>query len=213
MACRLADAHEIKHSTLVLGDWRAAQRIEFELGDGDGIEDYAKQPHAVNSTADSRFKVWVVNMHLDHEHPDTRQKQAMQVLSWMEPERTDCSAIVLCGDFNGGPEEPFHIALKAMGFRSGYFMRHGREPEGTWPTGIQAPLMDHGDFECLDYVYVWAPEGFSLKVIDAQVFGNKPDPRDETLYPSDHAAVKVTLELRKLGPPIAGKDNNGSDMP
>lgn len=28
------EAHEIKHSTLVLGSWRAAQRIEFEIGQG-----------------------------------------------------------------------------------------------------------------------------------------------------------------------------------
>ena len=32
VACRIAEAHEIKHSTLVLGDWRAAQRIEFYIG-------------------------------------------------------------------------------------------------------------------------------------------------------------------------------------
>lgn len=32
VACRIAEAHEIKHSTLVLGDWRAAQRIEFFIG-------------------------------------------------------------------------------------------------------------------------------------------------------------------------------------
>lgn len=32
VACRIAEAHEIRHSTLVLGDWRAAQRIEFYIG-------------------------------------------------------------------------------------------------------------------------------------------------------------------------------------
>lgn len=36
-------------------------------------------------------------------------------------------------------------------------------PQGTWPTGIQAPLMDHGDFECLDYVYVWAAPSYDVK--------------------------------------------------
>ena len=34
LACRLAEAHEIMHSSLVLGDWRAAQRIEFQMGEG-----------------------------------------------------------------------------------------------------------------------------------------------------------------------------------
>lgn len=35
--------------------------------------------------------------------------------------------------------------------------------QGTWPTGIQAPLMDEGPFECLDYVYVWAAPGYRVK--------------------------------------------------
>ena len=38
-----------------------------------------------------------------------------------------------------------------------------RLPQGTWPTGIQAPLMDEGPFECLDYVYVWEAPGFDVK--------------------------------------------------
>ena len=39
------------------------------------------------------------------------------------------------------------------------------ELQGTWPTGIQAPLMDEGDFECLDYVYVWSAPGYDVKCV------------------------------------------------
>ncbi len=35
--------------------------------------------------------------------------------------------------------------------------------QGTWPTGIQAPLMDVGKFECLDYVYVWTARDYEVK--------------------------------------------------
>jgi len=35
--------------------------------------------------------------------------------------------------------------------------------QGTWPTGIQAPLMDRGEFECLDFIYVWAADGYSVQ--------------------------------------------------
>ena len=35
--------------------------------------------------------------------------------------------------------------------------------QGTWPTGIQAPLMDVGDFETLDFVYLWAAPGYDVK--------------------------------------------------
>lgn len=37
--------------------------------------------------------------------------------------------------------------------------------QGTWPTGIQAPLMDHGKFECLDYCYVWQAPGYQVKCV------------------------------------------------
>ncbi len=127
VACRIAEAHEIKHSTLVLGDWRAAQRIEFYigrepppaaadagvvqaavalLGEGElagrrrrgrrlrcgggrdasassssssggsssGSEGGAGE-RAVVSGGACGLKVWVVNTHLDHEHPDNRQRQ------------------------------------------------------------------------------------------------------------------------------------------
>lgn len=40
---------------------------------------------------------------------------------------------------------------------------HTTPLQGTWPTGIQAPLMDEGDFECLDYVYVWSAPGYDVK--------------------------------------------------
>lgn len=209
VACRLVDAHEIKHSTLVLGDWRAVQRIEFELGDNNQSYNH----HAVHGTdskdgSTAKFKVWVVNTHLDHEHPDNRQRQAMEVARWMESARREAAAVVLCGDFNGPPDEPFHQFLRSLGYKSGYSLHHGREPHGTWPTGIKAPLMDHGPFECLDYVYVWAAPGYAVRVMDAQVFGDRPDPKDSTLFPSDHAAVKVTLQLERWQPG-RGSEING----
>lgn len=260
VACRIAEAHEIKHSTLVLGDWRAAQRIEFYIGreppppatadagrevqaaaalrgegqpagrrqagrrtrGGGGSRDASSD--SIDCGADERqragsggggaassgersvlsggaggFKVWVVNTHLDHEHTDNRQRQALAVCEWMDAEKAGCAAIILCGDFNGAPGEAFHSALRQRGYVSAHAARHGREPPGTWPTGIQAPLMDVGEFECLDYVYVWTAPDHEVKVLSAEVHGLQPAAHDKTLFPSDHAAIKATLEVsRKL---------------
>lgn len=206
VACRLADAHEIKHSTLVLGDWRAAQRIEFEIG-GEQEQDEDGQPRAVapqaaNGEPAPRYKVWVVNVHLDHAHPDVRQRQGAAVAEWMEGARDEVAAVVLCGDFNASPHEPLHQVLQRKGYRSSHAERHGCEPAVTHPTGIQAPLMDHAHPDCLDYVYVWAAHGYQLEVLQAQVYGDKPEAHDSTLYPSDHAAVAVELELRKIAPAL-----------
>ncbi|PSC67693.1 endonuclease exonuclease phosphatase family [Micractinium conductrix] len=252
VACRIAEAHEIKHSTLVLGDWRAAQRIEFLIGrgpTGGGSGDGSGEPSSgdagggggsgggvrrrgsgsggalagaeagglaggggSSSSAGGEgpryvvrgglggFKVWVVNTHLDHAHEDNRQRQALAVCDWMEREKRDCAAIVLCGDMNGPPGEPFHAVLRQLGYVSAHAACHGQEPQGTWPTGIQAPLMDEGPFECLDYVYVWEAPGFDVKVLSAEVFGLTPGGHDKTLFPSDHAALKATLQVSRKQP-------------
>jgi hypothetical protein len=57
--------------------------------------------------------------------------------------------------------------------------------------------MDEGDFECLDYVYVWSAPGYDVKVLSADVYGLQPAAHDKTLFPSDHAAVKATLEVSR----------------
>ncbi|GAB4819897.1 hypothetical protein N2152v2_006943 [Parachlorella kessleri] len=237
VACRLAAAHEINHSTLVLGDWRAAQRIEFSLGNangGNGAEtsgvgngavssrggtSSGRRRKAVGGTAGAAgagaatpaagaaaalgggagepMKFWVVNTHLDHDHTDNRQRQALEVCRWMDQVKHDCAAIILCGDFNGAPYEAFHRALEARGYQSAYRVAHGSEPQGTWPTGIQAPLMDRGEFECLDFIYVWAADGYTVQVLAADLHGLEPAAHDKTLYPSDHAALRVELQIRR----------------
>lgn len=218
VACRIAEAHEIKHSTLVLGDWRAAQRIEFCIGQcEEDVEGAARQQDGTSGGAASTvggdatggqrsvvsgpggFKVWVVNTHLDHEHTDKRQRQALAVCEWMDKEKADCSAIILCGDLNSPPHEAVHSVLRRLGYVSAYAARHGREPQGTWPTGIEAPLRDTGDFDCLDYVYVWTAPNHTVRVLDAEVYGLEPAEHDATLFPSDHAAVKATIQVSRSG--------------
>ena len=79
VACRLAEAHEIKHGTLVLGDWRAAQRIEFALNGNTNQNGHAGRedspPDQAVGKAQGLLKVWVVNMHLDHDNTDNRHQQ------------------------------------------------------------------------------------------------------------------------------------------
>lgn len=229
LACRIAEAHEINHSTLVLGDWRAAQRVGFVLGEGAETKEQqqAQNSRGIGSGSSSRhpdgrsssgalensssssdsnsklmckdriadvacgragFQIWVVNTHLDHEHPDNRQRQALAVCDWMEKEKQNCAAIILCGDFNGAPYEPFHAVFRRLGYVSTYAQRHGREP--------QAPLKDEGDFECLDYVYIWTAPNYLAKVLSADVYGLQPAEYDKTLFPSDHAAVKATIQIQ-----------------
>jgi hypothetical protein len=226
VACRIAEAHEINHSTLVLGDWRAAQRIEFYIGrNGEGVEwqggsgeedevvvvppglsprgsswrsrrngggsrrrrngsngagegagagaagggvggstsgellaaesgtsisPAASQAGSEASTDGERsvvtgglggFKVYVVNAHLDHASAENRQRQALAVCDWMDKEKADCAAIILCGDFNGPPQEPFHAVLRRLGYSSAYKSVHGSEPPVSAGLVVQSALL------------------------------------------------------------------------
>jgi hypothetical protein len=85
---------------------------------------------------------------------------------------------------------------------------HGSEPSFTWPSGIQAPLMDEGEPHCADYVYAWQAPGHQLLVTAAQLCGDVPSEQDATLYPSDHIGIKVKL---RVVPSSSSSSGQGGD--
>ncbi len=104
--------------------------------------------------------------------------------------RTDATVVV--GDFNADPHEPTYTRMVDGGFRSAYAEVHGREPEVTWPSGLQAPAMDtDGEPDCLDYIWVRG----AVRVTDARLAWDRPAVDDPTLYPSDHLGLSARLEV------------------
>uniref|UniRef100_A0A383VFS8 Endonuclease/exonuclease/phosphatase domain-containing protein n=1 Tax=Tetradesmus obliquus TaxID=3088 RepID=A0A383VFS8_TETOB len=194
---------------LVLGDFRAAQRVCVQLrlspapgtapqqqqqqqfdGSGSAVE------HGSSSSSSSEVAyVWLVNTHLDHAAADIRKRQAQAICGWMEPLKGSCAGIVMTGDLNAPPDEALHAAMAEAGFLSAHKAAHGFEPSHTWPSGIQAPLMDEGEPHCADYVYAWQAPGYQLLVTAAQLCGDQPSEQDATLYPSDHIGIKVKLRV------------------
>lgn len=168
-----------RHDTLSLKSFRAAHRILAWLP----------------ASCGGLVPLWLVNTHLAHDCPETRARQAEKIITWVCPVADQAAAVVILGDLNAPPEEPLHEIFAKAGFRSGYSVVHGQEPESTWPSGIQAPLMDHGDPHCADYVYVRSSPGVRVHVVSAEVRGNQPAADDETLFPSDHFALKITLRI------------------
>ncbi len=65
--------------------------------------------------------------------PPPVRSQASAVCDWMQPEMDDCAAVILCGDFNGNPSEPFHRELRRRGYVSAHLARHGHEPRVGGP--------------------------------------------------------------------------------
>ena len=93
-------------------------------------------------------------------------------------------------------------------FASAYQARHGREPDFTCPTPlisggrvrrmatrgllrlfpIKPSDLWHGS---LDYIFV-SPD---VRVVECDVFLDRPSPNDPTLYASDHLGLVATLEI------------------
>jgi endonuclease/exonuclease/phosphatase family metal-dependent hydrolase len=119
---------------------------------------------------------------------DARLEQVMNLVGWLNEKRRN-TLQVLAGDFNDKPDSPA-IGFMRQSYRSAFVEYFGRDPLATYPTNlIQPPL---GWSACLDYVFISPPV---YKVSKARMFGDKPALDDETLYPSDHVGLLVSLEV------------------
>lgn len=135
----------------------------------------------------------VVVTHLHHavDAAAERDAQAGAILEWLA-EAPAADATIAMGDFNADPREPAYARMAGAGFRSAYAEANGTEPAITWPSGLQAPAMDtDGDPDCLDYVWVRG----TVRVVDARLAFDRPDPEDPTLFPSDHLGISAHLEI------------------
>ena len=110
-----------------------------------------------------------------------------------------CTCHTHTGDLNAPPDEAAHTIVEQHGSQSAHRVAHGQEPPVTWPSGLQAPLMDEGEPHCADYVYVRGGQGCGLEVVAAQLVGQEPHPEDKTLYPSDHVGLKVMVRVGATG--------------
>lgn len=137
--------------------------------------------------------VHVAVTHLHHLPADEaeRDEQAATLVGWLAADTTADATIVM-GDFNAHPAEPTYARMLAAGFRSAFADANGEEPAVTWPSGLQAPAMDtDGDARCLDYIWVLG----AVRVREARLVFDRPDPEDSTVYPSDHLGISATLEI------------------
>jgi endonuclease/exonuclease/phosphatase family metal-dependent hydrolase len=141
-------------------------------------------------------RILYINLHLHHEVPDAaiRDAQAQAVLDWLATAQpTDVQVVV--GDFNADPAEPAYARITAAGFRSALLEANGREPDVTWPSGLQGPAIDtDGEPSCLDYIWVRG----AATVSSARVVFNRPAVDDPGLFPSDHFGLSAHLQIGTL---------------
>ncbi len=138
-------------------------------------------------------RVLVVVTHLHHLVPDEvpRDEQTAAVLAWLA-DAPAADATIVMGDFNANPRERAYTRMGEAGYHSAYLEANGTEPAVTWPSGLQAPAIDtDGDPACLDYIWVRG----AVRVLDARLAFDRPDPEDATIYPSDHLGISAHLEI------------------
>jgi endonuclease/exonuclease/phosphatase family metal-dependent hydrolase len=139
-----------------------------------------------------------VNAHLHHEVADDpiRDDQARQLLEWLASAPGEAlpagRAEIVVGDFNADPAEPAYARMIADGFRSALFEANGREPDVTWPSGLQGPAIDtDGDPSCLDYIWLRG----DVTVESARVVFDRPSADDPGVFPSDHFGLSAQVRL------------------
>lgn len=177
---------EYGNSTLVRLPLQATDFERLELSHG-------RSAHRIRVVLPGGARVIFAVTHLHHP-PDAgveRDAQAQALLAWLDAS-PDADGLILVGDFNADPQEPAYARIAGAGFRSASLVANGREPEYTWPSGIQAPGMDtDGDPDCLDYIWVRG----AIRVVDCRLVFDRPDPTDPTLYPTDHLGLAAHLEV------------------
>ncbi|HET9613409.1 MAG TPA: endonuclease/exonuclease/phosphatase family protein [Candidatus Limnocylindrales bacterium] len=145
----------------------------------------------VLAVADASLLVSVTHLHHVPADETARDDQARQLLEWIGGAAATGGQIVV-GDFNAEPDEPAAERMRAAGFRSALAEANGRDPDVTWPSGLQAPGMDtDGDPGCLDYIWVCG----SIRVSSARLAFDRPAVGDPTLYPSDHLGLVVEIAV------------------
>jgi endonuclease/exonuclease/phosphatase family metal-dependent hydrolase len=119
---------------------------------------------------------------------EARLAQAMNLVGWINEKRR-VPLQIICGDLNEPPTGAA-VSLMRQSYRSAYACVHKRDPIATYPTSflLSRPVTA----ECLDYVFI-SPAVY--RVMGASFFCDKPAAEDETLYPSDHVGLLVTLEV------------------
>ena len=189
---RNPDARSIKSLAI-------ASRVAIESDDG--CTDLGSSDIALRVRLAGGMEVVTTHLHFgpSRQGSEIRAGQVRKLLAWLGPVTPD-RRVVVCGDFNAGPQGATIKVVKQV-LRSAYEAVHGDEPEWTHPTELvriidaQAafgvPVLPEGRGHAIDYVFV-SP---SLVVRDCRLAFDRPADDEPGLFPSDHVGLVADLEV------------------
>lgn len=148
----------------------------------------------------SNASIVFVGTHLKAKKPfaSIREKQAEGIIHYLSTQYPSQTHIIVVGDFNGDPNEPFYGLFRQSGFSSAYqTMLNGVEPTFTTWKFRERDGKEDEQCHCIDYIF-YKPEGFSpnaiLKLSTKEEIGSDGLPSNH--YPSDHLALEAVFEIK-----------------
>jgi len=123
--------------------------------------------------------LWHVNTHVEYYNYYARQSQVAQLVGFIQSiiSADSTAAIVLTGDFNGGPWDTMYGTLQTAGLKNAWEVYHGSIADGnTHPADWPATRFDH--------IWFYQPSGVSITVKTAEVLN---------VMLSDHRPFTATL--------------------
>ncbi len=140
------------------------------------------------SVAQTTVDVYVTHLYKSLGDDSLRLYQVQQLLAWID-RRKDARHVIVCGDFNATLDKP-SAALMARRFQPTQSAPTAFTPLADDKGGVSHPYWPRMD-RCIDFI--WVSKG--LRVAASGVCFDRPSPRDQSLWPSDHAGVWADLEF------------------
>lgn len=129
---------------------------------------------------------------------DIRKKQAQNIVEFISENYPNEKHVIVIGDFNGEPNEPFYDVIRQHGFNSAYrTMLNDSEPQFTTWKFRKHHGVESEQYRCIDYMF-YKPDGFKplavLRLPTKEEIGPNGLPCDQ--YPSDHLALETVFSLK-----------------
>jgi len=129
--------------------------------------------------------LWFLTTHVDYTVAAAREAEVTQLISWVRTNiiaKDSKASVVVVGDFNAGPWDPFYNNMKAL-FKNTWEVYSGGIANGnTYPSDSPGVRFDH--------IWYYVPSGFTATVTYVEVVN---------VQNSDHRPLRATIKFTTPG--------------
>jgi len=133
------------------------------------------------------------------QYAQSRTHQANALLDFLNTRCTKNTNIIIAGDFNGEPDEPYYDILLRSGLNSAYrtLMNNREPPYTTWKFKSRESNNEKEESRTIDYIFYKSEKLTPIAYLE---FPTKTDIGSNALpsanYPSDHLALQSIFLIR-----------------